>query len=72
TGGGREVALTLNARTYQVNGQTRTMSAKPMLVNGRCYVPLDVVQAVLPGTFRYEPKTRTVRFDPPAPKSAHK
>lgn len=72
TGGGRDVSLSMNARTYQVNGQTRTASAKPMLVNGRCYVPLDVVQAVLPGTFRFEPKTRTVRFDPPAPKQAKK
>ena len=72
SGPGRQVSLRLSSRTYQVNGQTKQMSAKPVLVNGRCYVPLDVMQAVLGGKWHYEAKTQTVRYDPPQVKQAAK
>jgi saccharopine dehydrogenase-like NADP-dependent oxidoreductase len=47
------------------------MSAKPVLVNGQCYVPLDVMKAVLPYPVSYEAKRQRVRFDPPQKKVAH-
>lgn len=60
----RELISQPHHRTYQINGQTRRMSAKPVLFNGRCYVPLDVVQAVLGGKWSYDAKAQTVRYDP--------
>ena len=60
----RQVSLRLNSQSYRVNGQARQMSAKPVLLNGRCYVPLDVVQTVLGGKWSYDAKAQTVRYDP--------
>ena len=68
----RQVSFNLNSLTYQVNGQPKQMSARPVLINGRCYVPLDMMNAVLPGKFTYEAKAQTVRYDPPHPKQASK
>lgn len=68
----RQVSLRLNSQSYRVNGQARQMSAKPVLLNGRCYVPLDVVQTVLGGKWSYDAKAKTVRYDPPPVKMGSK
>lgn len=64
--------LHLNNQTYQVNGKIKQMSSKPVVINGRCYVPLDVMQAVLGGKWSCEAKAQTVRYDPPQVKQAGK
>ena len=68
----RQISFGVNSQIYQVNGKTKQMSAKPVLVNGRCYVPLDVMQTVLGGQWSYDKQTQTVRYDPkkPAPVKA--
>ncbi len=68
----QKITFRLDSRTYQVNGQTHRMSAEPVLVNGRCYVPLDVMQAVLGGKWSYDAKAKTVRYDPPPVKQARR
>jgi hypothetical protein len=70
-GHNRQVVIDPHSRTYQINGKPRQMSAKPVLVNGQCYVPLDVMKAVLPYPVSYEAKRQRVRFDPPQKKVAH-
>ena len=66
-----DVLFQLNKCSYKINGQNKMMSTKPILVNGRCYVPLDVMNAVLPGKFTYDAKTLTVRYDLPQKKVAN-
>ena len=65
----RQVSFGVNSQIYQVNGQTKRMSAKPVFINGRCYVPLDVMQTVLGGQWSYDKQTQTVRYDPRKPAS---
>ncbi|MCC6442811.1 MAG: hypothetical protein IT210_05065 [Armatimonadetes bacterium] len=62
-GGGRYLVFSLNSRWYQINNRKQRMPAKPVIVKGRCYVPLEVAQKVLPFRIRYEAKGRQVCFD---------
>jgi hypothetical protein len=64
TGTTRQMVFNLNSRAYRLNGQTRKLPAKPVIVNGRCYVPLEAAQAVLPFRISYDAKACVVRFDP--------
>lgn len=64
-GKNRQINLHLNDANYQLNGQTQKMAGKPIIQNGRCYVPLDVVRKVLPVSVRYEAEAKQVCFDPP-------
>lgn len=64
-GKNRQINLHLNDANYQLNGQPQKMAGKPILKNGRCYVPLDVMRKVLPVSVRYEAEAKQVRFDPP-------
>jgi hypothetical protein len=68
----RQVSLSLNSQSYQVNSQPKKMSSKPIILNGRCYVPMDVMQTVLGGKWSYEAKAQTVRYDPPQIKQAYR
>lgn len=61
----RVLDFRLDSQSYRFNGQPKRMSTKPVLVNGRYYVPLDVMQAVLPGKWRYDTQAQTVYYDPP-------
>lgn len=47
-GRGKQVVINPNSLIYQINGKSRKMSAKPVMVGTECYVPLDVMKAVLP------------------------
>ena len=71
-GRNRQVLIQPGAKTYHLNGKARQMSTRAVLVDGDCYVPLDVMKAVLPFPIRYDAKARTVRFDPPRLKQASK
>lgn len=66
----RRTTFNISSREYRSNGQTKRMSTKPILINDRCYVPLDVMQTVLGGKWSYDAKTQTVRYDPPQKKLA--
>ena len=68
----RSIALNFDSLSYQANGQIRRMSSKPVLVSGHWYVPLDVMNAVLPGKFTYDANMQTVRYDPPPKKTAQR
>jgi hypothetical protein len=50
--------------TFVLNGHLRSLSVPPIVRNGRCYVPLEAAQAVLPFRISYDAKARVVRFDP--------
>lgn len=63
----RHITFKLDSRMYLINGQTKQMSVKPVFVNGRCYVPLDVMQTVLGGQWSYDKQTQIVRYDPRKP-----
>ena len=71
-GWGKQVVINPNSLTYQINGKSRKMSAKPVMVGTECYVPLDVMKAVLPYPVHFDAKARTVHFDPPQKKVARK
>jgi hypothetical protein len=71
-GPSKQVVITPNALLYRINGKPHKMSAKPVMVGNRCYVPLDVMKAVLPYPVHYEAKAQTVHFDPPLRKMAQK
>lgn len=59
-----QVVIDPNSRRYTVNGQPRKMERLPLRVAGLCYVPLDVVKAVMPFRTRYDAGSRVVAFDP--------
>ena len=69
-GHGKQVVIDPHSLIYQFNGKTHKMSAKSVLVNGRWYVPLDVMKAVLPYPVSYEAQAQRIRFDPPQVKRA--
>ena len=68
----RRTTFNITSRDYSFNGKTKQMSTKPILINDRCYVPLDVMQTVLGGKWNYDAKAKTVRYDPPQKKVARK
>lgn len=63
-GQAQDTSFRVGSQVYQINGQTKRMSGTPLLLNGLCYVPLDVMQAVLGGEWSYDAKAQTVRYDP--------
>ena len=71
-GRGKQVVINPNSLAYQINGKSRKMSAKPVMVGTECYVPLDVMKAVLPYPVHFDAKAQTVHFDPPQLKVARK
>ena len=66
----RKIDFALNSQSYTIDGKAKQMSTKPILINDRCYVPLDVMQTVLGGKWSFDAKTQTVRYDPPQKKVA--
>jgi len=50
--------------TCRIDGRRLSLPARPAIVNGRCYVPIEAAQAVLPFRIAYGPKAGVVRFDP--------
>jgi hypothetical protein len=68
----RRLTSHLKEQTYKLNGQTKRMLSKPMIVNGRCYIPMDVMQTVLGGKWSYDAKAQTVHYDPLQVKQAHR
>ena len=64
----RSLRFSLQSTAYTCNGQTKQLSAKPVLVDDRCYVPLEAAQGVLPFAVAYDAAAKQVHFDPlPAP-----
>lgn len=70
TGTNRNINFALGGQSYTTDSQTKRMSAKSVVIKGRCYVPLDVMQTLLGGKRSNEAKTQTVRHDPPPKKVA--
>lgn len=53
TGRGWQISFKLGAKTYQLNGKVKRLSAPPILIEGKCYVPLEAFEAVLPFPIHY-------------------
>jgi hypothetical protein len=51
------------AKRYTRNGQERQLTSPPLLVNNRCYVPLEVARGMMPFSVRYDAKACLVHFD---------
>jgi len=59
----RQVIFQVASRRYTLHGELRRMAAPPILVNNRCYVPLEVAEGLMPFSLHYEVKTAVVRFE---------
>jgi len=68
----KQIVITQGSRTYEINGKAHKMTTKPVMVGNECYVPLDMMKAVLPYPVRYDAKALTVHFDPPQKKVAQR
>lgn len=60
----RSLQFSLNSTAYTCNGQSKQLLAKPVLVDDRCYVPLEAAQGVLPFAIAYNAAAKQVKFDP--------
>lgn len=65
SGAGRDLRFSVESATCRINGSKVTLSAKPVILSGRCYVPLEAARGVLPLRVSYDARARRVRLDPP-------
>jgi len=63
-GPGRSLRFSVESKACRIDGRRLSLPARPAIVNGRCYVPIEAAQAVLPFRIAYDPKAGVVRFDP--------
>jgi hypothetical protein len=60
SGPGRRVTFGVGSTACTVRGRHVRLPAPPVLVAGRCYVPIELVNNVLPYRVRFDAATRTV------------
>ncbi len=64
----RAARFSLHKAEYTLSGKTRALPAKPVIVEDRCYVPLQAAQDTMPFRIVYDDAKKQVRFDAlPAP-----
>lgn len=59
----RDLRFSTTSTRRLLNGQKRTLPAKPVILNGRTYVPIEAAQGVLPFRVTCDATTKMVRFD---------
>ena len=63
-GAGRNLRVGTQSTRWRLNGINHRSAAAAVMVDGHCYVPLDVVGSMLPFTVHYDARKKQVSFEP--------
>lgn len=60
---GRWLVFHRDSSRFSSDGLVRDMHVKPVMVDGRFYIPIEAIRDELPFAITFDGRARTVRFD---------
>ena len=60
----RNISFNLKSYNYLFNGKPYRLSTKPILLNGQCYVPLEMLRHTVPNLVAYSASANELQFQP--------